>query len=103
MSRLMMDAIDRVLTQSINTNDLNEVQIGIARLDDDKKVDLLDKLIEATMNYGDHFRGPGRSSPIVPQTPSSDEGQAFVISDTGSSNMATEEAEKEEQHIFLTK
>lgn len=84
MSRFMMNAIDRVLIQELGTSELDDIGSGIDKLDDEKKIDLLDKLIEATMNYGAHFRGSGGSSPIVPQTPSNDQGQILAIPETQS-------------------
>lgn len=103
MAKLMMDAIKRVFNQTLEANDIDDIQDAIATLDDEQKIDLLYVLVEATMNYNDYYRGPGRGSPIVPPVPSGDEGVALMIQEKMATNMESEAKEDEEVQVFLTR
>ena len=51
MAREMMDAFGRVLLARLNLSDVAEAKRSIDKLSDEQKIDLLDELIEQTVNY----------------------------------------------------
>ncbi len=66
MSKRMIDAIDRVLTARLNIVNVDQAETAISELIDEQKIDLLDELIEATINY---LEGPEKISPGTPLIP----------------------------------
>lgn len=69
MSKLMMQSIEQVLLRRLNIKSIDDAEHEIYQLDDEQKIDLLDALIEATMTYGDHYRGGSGSAPTTPIAP----------------------------------